>query len=180
MGYFMVFAMMVSLLMFSIPVIPKKADREKLAEDYYRNYVIHYYLWTNDFPSGVPSLKLYPYLSYSHSSNRATIRLFGKDRKPNTSDDVVITLTRTELDKKKYSITERRARVLEQAFYSVCQRRLSEGITPIYPSSLTELLNEADLPSWYGQDGFGHAFVYDTSTCHTDYCYCDEDVIRKN
>jgi len=118
MSYFMVFAMMVSLLMFSIPVIPKKADREKLAEDYYRNYVVGYYLGTDNFPSGVPTLKFYPYVSYSYSSNGAVIRLFGKDRKPDTSDDVVITLTRTELDKKKYSITERRARVSNSSLLS--------------------------------------------------------------
>lgn len=171
--------MMLSLLLFSIPIIPR-ADKEKLAEDYYKSYIISYYSQYNSFPNSLPTLAFYVPFSYYKDTDKAIVRLFGKDRKPNTSDDIVLTFTRTELDKKKYSITKRRARVLEQALYSDCQRRLARGITPIYPSSLSELLNDADLPSWYRYDGFGKEFIYDTSSCHPDYCYCEEVVIKTN
>jgi len=176
-----------SLTVLTFPV--HRADKEKLAMNYANSQLTAYYRSNNRFPTSF-SIPFYPYLEYESGGSSTTstgvpsdqayavVRLAGRDKQFNTADDIVISLTATQLEKERYRELQRRARILEQAAYSICQRRLAEGVTPIFPASLNELVEDGGLPDWYRYTPFGAAYIYDISSCRTDYCYCEKAIVR--
>jgi len=179
MGYLFGIFLLLTFSLITMPVVvPKKTDAlEKLAESYARSYLVAYYQQYKTFPDSF-DIPFYPVLSYSKTASAAKVRLAGRDRKLNTGDDIVVVVSRDVLDRPSYLQLMERAQTLEQLAYNICQRRLSRGITPIFPSSLTELLDDSQLPHWYGKTPSGSWFVYDTSSCKTDYCYCSRSIVR--
>ena len=107
----------------------------------------------------------------------AQVVLAGKDRKVGTGDDIVINLTASELDQPRLQELERRARVLEQTAYNICQRRKAQGLTPHFPQNLTELITWGNLPDYYRETPFGRDYVYDLSSCNDDGCYCTKSIV---
>jgi len=179
MGYLIAFSMVLVLTTLTTSFLVKKSSDKKtlLAEDYARNYLVNYYLKNGKFPDSF-SISWYPYLEYVKSSTKAVVRLAGKDRKLNTPDDVVVTVTEQTLKETAEKERERRARVLEQMVYSLCQRRLSQKQYPIFPDTLSQLKSLSGLPDWYFIDPItGKDFIYDKTTCKDDYCYCESAVI---
>jgi hypothetical protein len=157
---------------------------------YAHNYLINYYHNHGEFPPSL-SIPFYPYYSYSHGGaptgttgipdgNQAwaTVVFAGEDRKFGTADDRTLSLTASMLEAERYQQLYERSNTLEQAAYSICQRRLAEGITPIWPASLDEVIREANLPADYKYTPFGALYTYDTSSCKTNLCYCTQAVVK--
>lgn len=176
------------LFIFGLPPV-KTVDTTEQAYSYARNYLISYYYAHKDFPQAL-SIPGYPFITYSHGGTPtsttgvpanqpwAKVVFAGRDRQFGTADDRVLSLTASMLESTKYEDLYRRANVLEQAAYSVCQRRLSQGITPIWPASLDEVIREANLPADYKYTPFGATYIYDLSSCRTDSCYCTQAIVR--
>ena len=188
MGYlFAVFYLLTlsSLVLMFPPVHP---EREELAKEYAINVLTRFYKDHRRFPPNF-EIPFYPHMRYTSGGSPtspagvpdnqayAVVVLAGKDRKFDTADDVRIVLTATQLEKGNYAELWHRARILEQAFYSLCQRRLSETGSVYYPPDLLSLVREAGLPDWYRFTPFGAEYRYDTSSCHTASCYCEQSVI---
>ena len=189
MGYLTVVFMMLSLSLITLTFPVHRADKEKLARDYAISQLTAYYRSNNKFPNSF-SIPFYPYLEYESGGSPTTssgvpsdqayavVRLAGRDKQFNTADDIVISLTATQLEKDRYKELQRRARILEQAAYSICQRRLAEGITPIFPSNINDLVESGGLPDWYKYTPFGATYIYNTSSCKIDYCSCAMAIVR--
>jgi len=186
----MAFLLLFLPLLFFLTVPPSfRATTEETALRYARDYLTSYYYQHKTFPDTL-TVPGYPFVQYSHGGNPtgssgvpnpqswATVRLAGPDRRFGTADDRVLTLTASMLEKAAFLEELRRARILEQAAYNVCQRRLASGVSPIWPANLDELVKEANLPTDYEKTPFGANYVYDTSSCRTDYCYCSQAIVR--
>jgi len=176
------------LLLLSVPPLIRAKKTTETAARYAKSYLTSYYYAHKDFPDNF-TIPFYPYAEYQKggSATNATgvpanqawckVVLAGEDRQFGTPDDVVITLTASELEKDAFEETMRRARILEQAAYSVCLRRLSEGKTPIWPATLDDLVRAAQLPPEYETTPFGQKYIYDPSRCKPDSCDCGNQTI---
>jgi len=176
------------LFLFALPPV-FRVTQEDTALRYARDYLISYYYQHRTFPDSL-TIPGYPFVRYSHGGNPtgstgvpdpqswATVRLAGPDRQFGTGDDRILTLTAAMLEKTAFLEEKRRARILEQAAYNVCQRRLSQGISPIWPADLDELVKDANLPNDYKYTPFGAQYIYDLSSCRTDYCYCSQAIVK--
>jgi len=186
MGYVVTVVMLLTALLLTTPIIIPR-EKTSLAKEYALHQLVEYYKVHKTFPDTF-SIPFYPYLSYSHGGAPtdargthgayAVVRLAGKDRRLNTGDDVILTLTAEELEKDRYRLTERRARILEQALYSLCQRRKSVTGSVYYPPTIDDLVEEAQLPDNWKYTPFGAKFLYDTSSCSSITCYCTQKVVR--
>lgn len=152
-----------------------------------KKQLISYYRAHGVFPS---SLSIpYPVYSYRAGGDPtdsygigdtpayAVVDLSGKDRKIGTGDDVVITLTASELEQPRLQELERRGRILEQTAYNVCQRRRALGLTPHFPQNLNQLITWGNLPDYYKETPFGREYTYDLSSCNDDECYCTKSIV---
>lgn len=173
-------------------VVPPMVEKDLTgkAYRYARDYLTKYYRDNKTFPDTL-EIPGYPWIQYSHGGSPtdaygipqgsqawAKVVFAGKDRQFGTADDRVLSLTASMLEGKNYYDYYRRSNVLEQAAYSICQRRLSEGISPIWPSSIDEVLKEANLPADYKYTPYGTPYIYDTSSCKSDTCDCSMAIVR--
>ena len=177
MGFIIAAIMTLTAILLTIPTSTKEG-KTSLAREYALHRLVEHYRAHARFPETF-NISFYPYLSYSQEPSHAVVRLAGKDRRVNTGDDVVVVLTTDELNG-NHKLLERRAETLEQAFYSLCQRRKSVTGSVYYPSTIDDLVREAGLPQEWKYTPSGTKFLYDTSSCSSVICYCTQRVIRKN
>jgi hypothetical protein len=189
MGFlFMFFYFLTFSLVLSSFLPPVQSGKEELAKEYAERYLLGFYRGNREFPTDF-KIPFYPLLEYSSGGERtpssgvisnpayAVATLAGKDGEFGTVDDIRMGFTALQLEKGNYIELRRRAKVLEQAFYMLCQTKLAETGTPYYPPDLATLVREANLPDWYRFTPFGAEYRYDASSCNATTCYCEGEVI---
>jgi len=180
MGVFWVFTFLSTLVLGTFLLLVKtkiKFDSSIPALLTAKEQVYYYGLVNGSLPDSV-SIDFYkPFYSYTNNGNYSVLRLFGKDKKEGTADDIVEVFYEKDILPYRYKEVYERARIIAQTAYALCQRRLANNEYPIWAPNLNTLFEWTDLPPEYKYTPFGHLYNYDVSSCKKDYCYCNRTIV---